>query len=124
MFVPQRMKCCPRYNFPKLYPNSAPYVLMVMVSFNTLIFPNDVNDAQNTQSHTSNNINNKPLLLFDTFVMLLYVSFSASRTWLFGHWIHGSVLTAFTNSILAGVMLGRIVGMGLKIENILAEQSI
>jgi hypothetical protein len=40
------------------------------------------------------------------FVMILYVAFSASRTWLFGHWIHGSVLTAFTYSILAGVMLG------------------
>ncbi|MCE8429881.1 MAG: hypothetical protein J5U19_16020 [Candidatus Methanoperedens sp.] len=51
---------------------------------------------------------------FDTigiFVMLLYIAFSASRTWLFGHWIHGSVLTAFTYSILAGVMIGRIVGM-------------
>jgi hypothetical protein len=100
---------------------------MVMVSFNTLIFPNDVNNAKNTQSHTSNIINNKPLLLFDTlgfFVLLLYMAFSVSRTWLFGHWIHGSVLTAFTYSILAGVMLGRIVGMRLKIKNILAEQSI
>jgi hypothetical protein len=64
---------------------------------------------------------------FDTigiFVMLLYVAFSASRTWLFEHWIHGSVLTAFTYSILAGVMIGRIVGMRLKIKNILSEQSI
>jgi hypothetical protein len=64
---------------------------------------------------------------FDTigiFVMLLYVAFSASRAWLFGHWIHGSVLTAFTYSILAGVMIGRIVGMRLKIKNILYEQSI
>jgi hypothetical protein len=58
------------------------------------------------------------------FVMVLYVAFSASRTWLFGHWIHGSVLTAFTYSILAGVMIGRIVGMRLKIKNILSEQSI
>jgi len=56
---------------------------------------------------------------FDTigiFVMLLYVAFSVSRTWLFGHWIHGSVLTAFTYSILAGVMIGRIIGMRLKIK--------
>jgi len=58
------------------------------------------------------------------FVMLLYVAFSASRTWLFGHWIHGSVLTAFSYSILAGVMIGRIAGMRLKIKNILSEQSI
>lgn len=56
---------------------------------------------------------------FDTIgiiVMLLYVVISASRTSLFGHWIHGSVLTAFTYSILAGIMIGRIVGMRLKIK--------
>jgi hypothetical protein len=57
-------------------------------------------------------------------IMLLYVAFSASRTWLFGHWIHGSVLTAFTYSILAGIMIGRIAGMRLKIKNILSQQSI
>ena len=57
-------------------------------------------------------------------IMLFYVAFSASRTWLFGHWIHGSVLTAFTYSILAGIMIGRIVGMRLKIKNILSEQFI
>src|SRR5665811_712188 len=57
-------------------------------------------------------------------IMLLYAAFSASRAWLFGHWIHGSVLTAFTYSILAGVMIGRIVGMRWKIKNILSEQSI
>jgi hypothetical protein len=64
---------------------------------------------------------------FDTIgiiIMLLYVAFSASRTWLFGHWIHGSVLNAFTYCILAGVMIGRIVGMRLKIKNILSEKSI
>lgn len=64
---------------------------------------------------------------FDTIgiiIMLLYVAFSVSRTWLFGHWIHGSVLTAFTYSILAGIMIGRLVGMRLKIKNILSEQCI
>ena len=64
---------------------------------------------------------------FDTIgiiIMLLYVAFSASRTWLFGHWIHGSILTAFTYSILAGIMIGRIVGMRLKIKNILSEKFI
>ena len=64
---------------------------------------------------------------FDTIgiiIMLFYVAFSISRSWLFGHWIHGSVLTAFTYSILAGIMIGRIVGMRLKIKNILSEQFI
>jgi len=61
---------------------------------------------------------------FDTIciiVMLFYVVFSVSRTSLFGYWIHGSVLTAFAYSILAGIMIGRIVGMRLKIKNILSE---
>jgi len=62
---------------------------------------------------------------FDTFgiiIMLFYMAFSVSRAWLFGHWIHGSILTAFTYSILAGIMIGRIVGMRLKIKNILSKQ--
>ena len=62
---------------------------------------------------------------FDTIgiiIMLFYVAFSISRSWLFGHWIHGSVLTAFTYSILAGIMIGRIAGMRLKIKNILSKQ--
>lgn len=49
-------------------------------------------------------------------VMLLYVAFSVSRTSVFGQWIHGSVLTAFAYSILAGIIIGRIVGMRLKIK--------
>ncbi len=63
---------------------------------------------------------------FDTigiFVMLLYVSFAISRTWIFGHWIHGSVLAAFTYSILAGIMIGRIAGMRLKIKKILLREN-
>ena len=55
-------------------------------------------------------------------IMLFYVAFSVSRAWLFGHWIHGSALTAFTYSILAGIMIGRIAGMRLKIKNILSKQ--
>jgi hypothetical protein len=55
-------------------------------------------------------------------IMLFYMAFSASRTWLFGHWIHGYILTAFTYSILAGIMTGRIAGMRLKIKNILSKQ--
>lgn len=64
---------------------------------------------------------------FDTIgiiIMLLYVTFSISRAWVFGHWIHGSVLTAFTYNILTGIMIGRIVGMRLKIKRILSEQSL
>jgi hypothetical protein len=62
---------------------------------------------------------------FDTIgiiIMLFYAAFSVSRTWLFGHWIHGSILTAFTYSILAGIMIGRIAGMRLKIKTILSKQ--
>lgn len=57
-------------------------------------------------------------------ILLLYVAFSISRRWLFGHWIQGSLLTAFTYDILAGVMIGRVAGMSLKIRNILSERSL
>ncbi len=55
-------------------------------------------------------------------IMLFYMAFSLSRAWFFGHWIHGSILTAFTYSILAGIMMGRVAGMRLKIRNILSKQ--
>ncbi len=64
---------------------------------------------------------------FDTIgivIMLFFGAFSVSRAWLFGHWIHGSVLTAFTYTILAGIMIGRIAGMRIKIKSILSKQSL
>jgi len=57
-------------------------------------------------------------------ILLLYVLFSVSRKWLFGHWIQGSALTAFTYDILAGIMTGRLAGMRLKIKSILSERSL
>jgi hypothetical protein len=57
-------------------------------------------------------------------ILLIYMAISLSRTWIFEHWIHGSMLTAFTFSILAGIMLGRLLGMLLKIRTILLDRGI
>jgi hypothetical protein len=52
-------------------------------------------------------------------VLAIYFAFSASKAWLFGHWIVEPALTAFGFSIVAGVMLGRLLGMGISIRKIL-----
>ena len=57
-------------------------------------------------------------------VMLLYIFFALSINWIFGHWFHGAVLTAFTFSILAGVMLGRLLGMRLNVRKVLSDRGI
>lgn len=57
-------------------------------------------------------------------ILLFYMVISLSRTWIFEHWIHGSTLTAFTFSILAGIMLGRLLGMLFKIRTILLDRGI
>ena len=41
----------------------------------------------------------------------LYIAFALSREWLFGHWLHGATLTAFTLSVASGLLLGRFLGM-------------
>lgn len=55
-------------------------------------------------------------------ILVLYLSFSFSRKWLFGHWIHGPALTAFCFSIASGVTLGRLLSMRFQIRQILKEQ--
>lgn len=57
-------------------------------------------------------------------ILLGYLSFAFSRSWIFAHWIHGVALTAFTFSILAGIMLGRLLGMRLNIRKVLSSRGI
>lgn len=57
-------------------------------------------------------------------ILLLYIVFALSRRWIFGHWLTGSALTAFTFSILAGIMLGRFLGMRLNIRKVLSDRGI
>jgi hypothetical protein len=55
-------------------------------------------------------------------ILVLYLSFAFSKKWFFGHWIHGPALTAFSFSIAAGIMTGRIISMRKQIRKILRER--
>ncbi|OAQ41611.1 hypothetical protein A5893_00430 [Pedobacter psychrophilus] len=55
-------------------------------------------------------------------ILVIYLSFSLSRRWIFGHWIHGDMLSAFSFSFAAGVILGRFISTRIKIRNVLKEQ--
>lgn len=56
--------------------------------------------------------------------LALYMLFSISRRWIFGHWIHGPALTAFSFSIVLGVMLGRFLSTRIKIVRILKDEGL
>ena len=56
--------------------------------------------------------------------LALYMLFSFSRRWIFGHWIHGPALTAFSFSIVMGVMLGRFLSTRTKIIRILKNEGL
>ena len=55
-------------------------------------------------------------------VLVLYISFSLFRHWIFAHWFKGVVLTAFTVSFVEGAMIGRILRMRRDIKNVLIEE--
>lgn len=57
-------------------------------------------------------------------VLVLYVAFSVSKTWLFGHWLNGAALTSFSFSIVAGIMIGRVISMTSVIEKLLREKNV
>ncbi|MDF3076406.1 MAG: hypothetical protein K0S09_295 [Sphingobacteriaceae bacterium] len=55
-------------------------------------------------------------------VLLLYLSFSFSKKWIFGHWLHGEILSAFCFSTVAGIMLGRLISTRKQVKGILKEK--
>lgn len=68
---------------------------------------------------------NKVITQIDTIgvvTLLVYLSFSFSKKWIFGHWIHGPALTAFSFSTVSGIMAGRFFGMRFQIKDILKER--
>ncbi|HVX91440.1 MAG TPA: hypothetical protein VHC20_07575 [Candidatus Paceibacterota bacterium] len=50
-----------------------------------------------------------------------YVVFDLSREWIFGHFIQGPALSAFTLAILSGALFGRFFGLRVSINRILAS---
>lgn len=57
-------------------------------------------------------------------VLILYILFSVFRNRIFGHWLHVPILTAFTFSIIGGVILGRLLATTRSIKNILSTRGI
>jgi hypothetical protein len=68
---------------------------------------------------------NKVITQIDTIgiiTLIIYLSFSLSKKWIFGHWIHGPALTAFSFSTVSGIMAGRVFSMRFQIKDILKER--
>jgi Na+/H+ antiporter NhaC len=55
-------------------------------------------------------------------VLIIYLSFAFSKKWIFGHWLQGPVLTAFSFSLASGIMTGRIISIRKQIRSILRER--
>jgi len=43
-------------------------------------------------------------------ILAVYIGFTLSRNWIFGHWLQGATLTAFGLCLTAGSRLGRVLG--------------
>lgn len=57
-------------------------------------------------------------------IIILYIAFAVFRKQIFGHWLHGPLLTAFSFSFFAGTMVGRILTTGLSVRKVLHEQGL
>lgn len=57
-------------------------------------------------------------------VLVLYLLFALSRSWLIGHWVQGTALGPVGLSVVCGVMLGRVVGMSHGIRSVLVEAGV
>lgn len=55
-------------------------------------------------------------------ILILYISLSIFRHWIFAHWFTGAVLSAFTISFVEGVMIGRILSLRFFIKKVLTKQ--
>ena len=55
-------------------------------------------------------------------ILVLYLLFAISRHWIFGHWLQGNALTAFSLSVAAGGMLGRLWTTRQKIRQVLKQE--
>ncbi|HEX8547133.1 MAG TPA: hypothetical protein VF691_09245 [Cytophagaceae bacterium] len=55
-------------------------------------------------------------------ILVIYLTFAFSKRWIFGHWLHGETLTAFSFSLASGIMTGRIISIRKQIREILRER--
>jgi len=57
-------------------------------------------------------------------IIIVYILFSISRKYLVRLWIHGPALLAFMFATTAGIMIGRLIVMSLRIQKVLESQGI
>ena len=57
-------------------------------------------------------------------LLIVYILFVIARHWFLHQWLTGNKLTAFSFSLTAGAMLGRLLSMRSQIRQILKEKSI
>lgn len=57
-------------------------------------------------------------------LLIIYIIFAISRHWLLHQWLHGDELTAFSLSLAAGAMLGRLLSMRSQIRQILKDRKL
>ena len=62
--------------------------------------------------------------LFGIIILALYILFAIFRTKIIGHFIHGPAVGGASLSIVAGIMVGRVIGTRGKIAKILREQKV
>lgn len=55
-------------------------------------------------------------------ILVLYILFAIARQWIFGHWFQGHTLSAFSLSVAAGGMLGRLWTTRQQIRQVLKEE--
>jgi len=55
-------------------------------------------------------------------ILILYILFAISRQWILSYWLQGNALTAFSLSIAAGGMLGRLWNTRQKVRQILKKE--
>ena len=55
-------------------------------------------------------------------ILIIYILFAVSRRWIFSHWLEGHALTAFTLSVSAGGMFGRLYYTRQKIREVLKKE--
>lgn len=57
-------------------------------------------------------------------ILIIYLLFAISRHWIFSYWFHGYALTAFSLSVGAGGMLGRLYSTRKKIREVLKKEGV
>lgn len=54
-------------------------------------------------------------------LLIIYIAVDIEKSWIFGHWLTGPTLSAFGLIFLTGLLLGRFLGTGFRINKILTK---